>query len=139
MSTIDERIAEAEARLEAAREADRAYRDEQDKRDMLAVLEAKEKYGEHAVAVLELVRKAPGLPGLCIARTPDKIEHKRFRDMATQQKVRHAIELLQSDCRVYPDDATFKQMRDVFQHLPEAIADAAIALAKGGAKEEGKV
>ena len=133
------RIEELEQQLEQKRAAEKAARAAQDEADEIAVLEAKLALGEHAVGVIRLSRQAPGLPGLVVVRTPDKTEYKRFRDLTFRDEKKKALEFIQGDCRVYPDDATFARMREVFLELPDAVAVTAIALAKAGARDEGKV
>ena len=133
------RIEELEQQLQARRDAEKAARKEQDETDEVAVLEAKLQHGEHAVGVIRLSRQAPGLPGLVIVRTPDQTEYKRFRDLTFRDEKKKALEYIHGDCREYPDDATFGRMREVFLELPDTVAVTAIALAKAGARDEGKV
>ncbi len=132
------RIEELEKKLAERQAGEKAARKAQDEADEIALLEAKLEHGEHAVAALRLARPAPGLPGLVVIRKPDKLEHKRYRDLVFRQETKKAVEFLQNDCRVYPDDATFARMREEFQSLPDVIATAADKLGSGAAKDEGK-
>ncbi len=132
------RLEQLEQQLKAKQDAERTKRAELDEADQVAVLEAKLTHGEHSVAVARLRTPAPGLPGLVVVKKPEKSDYKRFRDLLLRDEKKKAFEFIQADCRVYPDDATFALMREEFQELPDLIMSMAVALAKGGAVDEGK-
>lgn len=131
-------VEQLERKLKARQDAERQARKALDDADQVAILQAKLDHGEHAVSALRLSKPKPGLPSVVVVRKPDKTEYKRFRDLLLREEKKKAFEFIQADCRLYPDDATFAAMRDEFQELPDAIMAVAVALAKGGAVDEGK-
>lgn len=133
----DTELADLLAQVEAQEKAS-APTKEQTRADEIAVAKAKLEHGSHNVSVIRLSRTAPGLPTLVVCKTPDRLAHRRFRDVLLRDEKKRALDFMASDARVYPDDATFVRMCGVFPELSDQVAAVGIALAKGGAVIEGK-
>ena len=132
------RLEELQEQLRQRDAEHETQRAEQSEADEIAALEAKLAHDPTEIAVIRLQRYAPGLPTLVVAKKPGPAEYKRFRDLILRGEKTRALGFLCGDCRHYPDAKTFADMALVFPELPDQVAMAGSALAKGGAEEEGK-
>lgn len=140
-------IEEIEARRAARRAALEEQRNEQLALDLEALDSAEVEHGDNAVARVD-VPFTPGLPTLCIVKTPNRAAIKRYRDRIKPRQSRRgrdsdvdhaaaAIELC-GVCLVYPDKEVFERMLDVRPGLDSQLGQIATRLSIGEEEEQGK-
>jgi hypothetical protein len=129
---IDKRFEEVEAAREAARKA-------QEDIDKLALLDLLEQHdGDVQSVKLKSYRK--GLPTFAVVRAPKRTETKRFQDIASKDKSRatEALAQLGVCCVVYPSRDIFEKILERAPAFDVSCGNAALDLALGKAKSEGK-
>jgi hypothetical protein len=95
--------------------------------------------GDVAEVPVQVYRK--GLPTMAIVRAPSRAEVKRFQDRIQRDEKKGYTEgLIQVGvtCLLYPDKDTFSQMLERVPSLDVACGRAAVEMAIGRVKTEGK-
>ena len=142
---------EAKERARAARNArDKKARDAQRLIDLEAIEEIEIALGDSNVTVIDLPY-TPGLPTCVACRTPSDPELKRYRHRVASGAMKNeegkatdplagvkAAEELADVVRVYPNDATYADVRKARPGVHLQVGTAAVALAVGRKEQEGK-
>ncbi len=137
-------LEDIEKKRAAMKEAREMQRQQQLEKDLLALLELEEEHGDLLVRI-DCGRYVPGLPTLCVFKMPDADAVKRYQDRIKGRNgkpgdgIAASIELA-TYCQkgMYPDDATYKKVCDVFGNLPVNAGKELIEASQGVAAEEGK-
>ncbi len=142
---------EAKERARARRKAEqRKERDAQRLLDLEAIEELETALGDSNVSIIE-IGYSPGLPTLVACRTPSDPELKRFRHQIAMGASKNedgratdplagvkATEMLADVTRVYPNDATYAEVRKAKPGVHLKLGNAAVALSLGRKEQEGK-
>lgn len=101
-----------------------------------------QEHGDSCVTYLKIDRD--GLPTMAIARCPSAFEVKRFRAAVMPKGDKDkpdpvpAAEQVATSCLLYPEREVFDQMCQVVPSLRQQLGAAALELATGKTKAEGK-
>jgi hypothetical protein len=145
--TVEKQLAEIEKKRADRKAGLQKQQDAQLVKDLCALNDLEEQYGDGKVARVDLATYTPGLPTMVIVRAATRLEHKRFQDMcAKSDKKEHvakadaikAVNLVADSCIVYPDREIYEQIREVCGGVHGVAGNAALALFSGQVAEEGK-
>ena len=129
---IEARRAERKAETAKARNAQYVI-------DVAKIDELEVQHGDDRIAVLKMPSFVAGLPTVVVVRTPEPSKFERFRQMVRKangaaEAQGAAKDLLAASCIVYPDDDTYKRMREAWPSIHDNAGMEAIRLGEAVGK-----